>query len=1177
MSKPGMASVIGVLERARSGAKALLVAGEVSRILAIVLGVVVGVAIIDFGVRLPVWLRVALWLAGAGLIVWSLIKYVVPALRFNPNLTEMALRLERSEQGRQAGLTDRLASAIELERAAHEPGVESDLAARAVSDAARRASSIRAGATLAPAWSSRRVGGMALAVAVCVVLWLLSPTLATIGASRVLAPWAGTEWPKRTLVADVTSDRVHAIGRSLALRALLTKTDRPVGDTRVVAKYRVVVGDDAGTTRRVLMTSQRAIVDEDDQTGELFERLIETRGVASGASDVRIEYWFETEDDKTDVQRVRLEEPPEIVRSTATVMAPDYARDVAGMAGFVEGDFELGSGDDERAVVGPVLAGSTLGLTVEFNKPVLAPAPGEGGVGEPDVTPTTWSFAWVASESLRLPIAPIDEHGLGGFEEAVFSFDVGEDRRPSAAVIEPAQDEAVLATAVIDLVGEGQDDVGVGAVRLERRLALVPEGSIGAPPEEQADLVLLAETIVAKDSGFTPRAVARSTLELASLNLSAGDEVLITALVSDTFGAARDPVRSSPRRLRVIAEADMVEQIRSELAGVRSAAMRLDEEQARVGAGVRRGEDSGELSRQQSDIEARIGRQQELVDSMAERLERNRLEDPVLEGTISDASALLESAQGAAREAAGTLSEAASREASPTEQEQERIESEQERVRDELQRLTELLDRGEDAWLVQRQLERLLSEQQALMEETRQAGQQTTGRRLDQLDSEERSNLEQIAERQRELSDRLEQAIEDLEERSEQLRDIDGVQSQAMQESADRARRENVSQEMQEAADQAEQNQTNQAQENQQEAADALQRMLDELEQSEQRRDETLRRVLASLIESLETLIAQQEREIAALDRAKEDDAYEGLDQSMIRLHQNTLGVLDEVSAGFAELATLRTLVDRAAEAQSAAIVALRETPVDVDRADANERESLRRLREARAEAQQLDEEAAQREADRQRAELEDAYREALETQVAIRGDTEPLIDNVKTRRDRQKSRRLGAAERDLRQRLAELADQSEALEGLGVFEFAHKRLDTLLERVETALIEGRADQGVKRDQDSIVLVLTSLVQALKQDQAEEDFRDAEQGNQAQQDGATGQEQEPPAIAPIAELKLLRMLQEEIMLRTRMADEEGTSDDEVSELGESQRELSEHANELIEKMSQPQGAPGGGQ
>lgn len=1176
-----MGSVVSALARARRAARALLVLGEGSRIGAAGLTAIMAAALVDYVLRLPVELRIALWLVGVGLLGWSLWKYLLPAARFHPRLTEVALRLEKSDAGRQAGLEGKLASAIELEQETHPSEVESSLAAAAVRDAAERARSIRPGVVLAPTWSMRRMGLLAGALACAALAAMITPSLAMTGAKRIALPWSGAEWPKRTLVADATSEDVHAIGRALALRAVLTKTDHPEGETRVVAKYRIIADGEEGPLRRVMMTSQRSDLALDSgKSGELFERLVETRGVATGSESTHIEYWFETDDDRTPVRRVRLEEPPRVVQAEAKIVPPSYASSIAGLAGFVEGDFDLGAGDDERAVVGPILAGSRIELTIDFNKNVRAPTEGAPAydLGEPAIGPERWAITWVADESLRLPIEPVDEHGLSGYDEQVFSFDVGEDLSPTAAIIEPAQDEMVLASAVVSVTGEGQDDIGVARITLERQLALVPAGSIGAPPEAQDEVVTVVEKVIEQNGEYTPRATVEATLELASLALSPGDEVWLTAQVSDTYeveGQAHEGVRSGVRRLRVISEGDLIEQVRRELAGVRSAAMRLDAEQASTTRGLERAEPTEDLARRQRDIEASLDRQRELVEDMAARLERNRLEDSVLRGTLSDAAALLESAKAAAGEAGAALSDAASNpDGAPTEAQRERTEAEQERVRDELQRLAELLDRGEDAWLVQRQLERLLADQRALTEQTKQAGQETTGQKLEDLTDEQRAKLNDISERQEGLAERLRQAVEDLEERSEQMKDIDALQSQAMRDAADRARRENVDQDMEQAAQQASENQTNQANEAQQRAEQALSQMLDEMQQSEQRRDETLRRVLASLIESLETLITQQEREVGALGTANKSGVYTGLDSAMIKLHQNTLGVLDQVAAGFAELATLRSLLDRAAEAQAAAIVSLRASPVDGEHAEANEQESLRRLREAKAEAERLDQEAQQREAERARDELEASYREALETQVAIRADTADLIDNVKTRRDYQRSRRLGAAERELQEKLSEIAEKSDALAEAGIFKFAHKRLDMLLQRLGDALGEAKVDRGVTLDQDSVVHILQSLVSALKTDgqQQQDEFREG----QAQQQGGGQQGQQQPAIPPIAELKLLRMLQEEVMLRTRQAESAGASTTEVDDIGQVQRELSSQADDLIMKMQQQPGEPGGG-
>ena len=75
----------------------------------------------------------------------------------------------------------------------------------------------------------------------------------------------------------------------------------------------------------------------------------------------------------------------------------------------------------------------------------------------------------------------------------------------------------------------------------------------------------------------------------------------------------------------------------------------------------------------------------------------------------------------------------------------------QQDVRDELTSLIELLDRDEDTWVVTRQLETLLNEQAALEMDTSQLAQRTVGQSPADMSTEDRSELDRIAERQAEL------------------------------------------------------------------------------------------------------------------------------------------------------------------------------------------------------------------------------------------------------------------------------------------------------------------------------------------------------------------------------------------------------------------------------------------
>ena len=122
----GIDAVIHELARLRRRAKAMLIAQRAATILAGAIAIGVLAAAIDFVIRTPDLLRIVLLLIGAGVAGFFVWKLVVPALRFRPPLSEIALRIERTEAGAKSGLRGVLASGIELARA-RECGREEDL------------------------------------------------------------------------------------------------------------------------------------------------------------------------------------------------------------------------------------------------------------------------------------------------------------------------------------------------------------------------------------------------------------------------------------------------------------------------------------------------------------------------------------------------------------------------------------------------------------------------------------------------------------------------------------------------------------------------------------------------------------------------------------------------------------------------------------------------------------------------------------------------------------------------------------------------------------------------------------------------------------------------------------------------------------------------------------------
>lgn len=1124
---------------------------------------------IDYVLRSPMPIRVV-GLAGAiAAGAWAVARSVWPAVRFRPSLSELALRLER--RSGEPDLRGWLASALELADEQRHGDESPELRTQAMGEAlARWKRSGRQGVLrTGPAAQSLLV--LSVAGACLAALVVLQPSLARIGAKRMLAPWMGAEWPRRQLVVDLTPIRVHPIDEALPMRAVVVRSNRSLGNTPVRVEFRAIVGDQAGSWRTAVLTGQKRRTALREMglaaggQGELYERLIDPGEViASGsAGDGFIEYRFFTEDDQTVAQRVQVVRPPRVVDARLSVQPPEYARPDAERAGLASGlNIDLGPGDDARATVSDVLAGSRVELVVRSSKEI--PASTEPPAWLSELAGGSRSFAWrtqgdritveaVLDRSVRVPVELQDEHGFRSREESVFSFDVRPDDPPEPTVRRPESDEQLIPSASVFIVAEARDDLGVVGATIEHRLARRPPGSEGAPPASDDPWVVLAEW-----SGVPGSPIAiEHTLALASLGARPGDEVWITATALDTFAAAglgRENVRSSVRRLRVITERELIEQMQAELSGLRQTAMRLDEQQALLVERLRNEGAAREIAVQQAELSDRVAGQQGTLERLMQRALRNGLSDVGLTGLLEDASRALQQAGEASNRASEQIAQ----------NDAEQGEREQQQVRDELAGLVDLLDRGEDGWVARRSIERLIEEQRRLLEQTRQAGERLIGRDAGQLTPQERSELDMIAERQREAARRAAEGLDELSERARQLSRADPTQAGAMAEAARQGRRQQVPQQLEQAAEDVQQNRTSSAQSAQRSALDALEQMLDELENAQRHRNAALLRQLASLIESLRGLISAQEGQIAALAGAQVSGQVAGLDAGMIRVHDNTLAVLAEVQQP--NLAPVRTPMEESRTSQESAIAALRSTPPDLDLAGRGEQASLLKLRDALAEAERLEQQAQREEQERIRRELRQAYREQLEQQVVVRDEASQLAGRTLSRRERASARGLGQRQQTIRDALDDLLKSTEGLGEAAVFDFAHRRLSRLTGASAEQLGLGEVDQRVLRSMDESVALLRSLVEALAPSQGQNDFdagaADAGGGSGG---GSDSQGQQQGLLPPIAELKLLRSMQALVAQQTRALGEAG---EPAGEAGRLQEQLAEQARSLIERMQQ---------
>ncbi|MFO0830663.1 MAG: hypothetical protein U0637_02355 [Phycisphaerales bacterium] len=1182
-------------------------------------GVLVGV--LDYFLRMPGPLRMVLWVVGAVTVLLAVRRNLGPLTAFRPSLTDLALRVEQSEAGRRNRWQGLLASGLELGARSTplSPGLEDQLASSAAHLTSTRflAGSLSIPGLLDNSRLRKALTKCMVVLLAIAVLGVWQPALMRIGTQRVVLPWIDTPWPKRTGVVAVDTPRAHPLGAVFPLRAILTKSSRSADQTRVVVNYRVINGPVASEVQRALLTPQgrRAQASQPETAlgappveGDLFEQMLDTQrladlAAAAGAKagpEFELEYWFETSDDQTTPARVRMVEPPRIADATITVTPPAYAASLAAGAGLVSGERDAGDGLDDRAAVGPILAGSRVQVRLSLSKDVPVPAEGTDPApwlaavapalaalpgAQATITPRQITVSFDAGQSVRAGVTLTDAYQITSREPAVFRLDVVEDHPASASVIEPAQDESVLATAVIPAAGEGRDDLGVAWVSLRSQVARTPPDSVGAAPEAAGEPAEVART----DTKSAPATSARADapLDLAELTLKPGDEVWLSAQVADVLaadqGADREPVVSGVRRLRIISESELVEQFRAELASLRDAARQMEVEQNALTqqraesaaahdqpAGPSTREAAQDLAREQARREQTIAQRltpfEKSLERLADRAHRNNLADEPLKGLLEDAKQGAGDARDAASQASQALDEDARTEQAPRQEQLSReIAQQQARAADELSALARMLSQGEDQWAVRRSLEKLLTEQKQLRAQTAAAGESSQGKDAKDLTREQREDLERLARKQQDLSQQAAQALDTLEQRAQQMQEADSAQARAMQQAASGARQKQLVQKQNNAGQSLRQNQTGQAQQQQKQAEEAIEEALENLDKAQQQQDEKLRRVLADIVESLQRLVDQQQGELSRLAKAQEGEQQPALDKGMMGVHQNTLGVLKKVRDEVKDPGQLPALLDGAQQSQSSAVSVLRQSSPDLADADEMERLSLQRLSDALAEAQKQNEDAQAKAQEQARAELRKAYRELLELEVVLKAETDPLIESDTGRRTRQALRELGRRQTDVRARMDELHKKSEALAEARVFDYAHTRFDNATLEAGKDLDSGKGTRAVQRHQAAAVAILQSLVEALKEDKKKGDELEDEDGGGG--GGGSSGGGKKATIPPYAELVLLRGMQAEAAARTRALSEQGSEAAEVQDVSALQQELSRQGQDLLDRMT----------
>jgi hypothetical protein len=1192
------------IERIALKARLLRVAAAVASLVILVLVGFAIIASLDALIRFPSLLRALMLFALLTLVAIDVRKFLIPALRFRPRPIEIAQRVEKQRPE----LAGHLASAVDFELSGLSK--TNQLAAYAVRNLEEMARGVDFGAVLRVRPAMTKVAGMASCVAVTGWVAIVHPTTASIASKRVLLPWTEAMWPARTAVESLVRDGLVAPkGTPVPLRARLTMGD--AANERVFLRYRVLDGAGAELSPWTETALSR------QPSGE-FERLVDANGD-------RIEYAFLTRDAETDVRAIRLVEPPRVVASRATVRAPGYAaRQIA------ERTEDLCTGTDARSLLRePVLAGSAVRLELRLSRPLevdpernglwlarlgdpeeavqarqpdgpagKSPGDGEADTGRRKLTvsavdgdPTRWAVDFMAVDPMRIETQLVDADGIKQPVEYAFVFDVVEDRPSTAAIIEPMQDESVVADARVPMRAEFRDDIGLRTAGME--IATRIGGA-------ESDSLLLEEFAAIEPQSRS--GTLERTLEIGKLGVGPGDLVVLRAFSEDFFDGADVPSasphgrsRSAARTLRIVAEDEFERQIRSILSGVRREAMRIDERQAdaREMLASLADEQATEQAAEQAQraVTDGLGRMRDSLRNLLDRIERNRRDGESLADVARQAEEIAATSELRSAEAMEALREARDAMDQPgTEQEsrvkreeaREAAERQQDEVRAELEDLVALLDRDEDAWVVRRKLEGLTNRIRQLARETDQAAQRSAGESRDDLPPDAKAELDALAERQSKAAEEAERTFAEMKDRSRALAEADPEQAKALEAAAREAEDGQVRDEMQQAARQTSENQLEQSKGAQDRALEALGRAAQALEADNKARAQELARLLEDLVDSIKRLIVQTEASrtaVAAVSAAADEVGLrtrEPVAAGFGQLSQNTRGVAADARKRSREATRAARFLDSAAGSMAAAAGGLRSELFKRVEVDSATDAALARLDDALKEAEDAAEQAEERAADEKREELIARYRALLEKQIGVRdaaAKIAPAEGEPLGRREVVESRRLGAAQGEVREALARVLEQDDDVRGSELLVDIHGEIDEFTASARTRFLEARPGQAIPPAEAAIEM-LSSIIQALDDEAAggDEDMfpeRGQEDGNQAGGAGGAGQGQ---AIPSSAEVKLLRSMQASLMQRTRVLDESGLEArsparaEELSAIAARQARILELGSRLAERI-----------
>jgi hypothetical protein len=1201
-------ALIGTLESLRRRVRALTVLYGVGIVVAIAVGLLLGIILLDYLLNLLPIPRIIVMLLGVGCLIYYLSRWIIRPALAKLRLSDLAGKLEHAYPD----FKDRLRSSVDF-LTQGTPGSEA-MKNRVVAEAAELAGRIDlAGAVQTrPVWESFAAGGGAILLLVVISLFAgreyLSPAL-----SRLVSPFGNNPWPKRVQIEMVNDLPARVpVGKPVDVRMRLAKGDRASREARVYYQY----GD--GRIETEIMTRG-------------------ADGVYSASLDARMDsskpagemtVWIEAGDDVTQHKSIAIVRRLSVASAQLIVQPPSYVNEQPAPVPF----------DSTPATV---TFGSSLTLKLTFNKdlnPTLPPllSPGEQGGGPPQIA---WDRAvgnavtghWLARESAAFQIHGFDLDGFASDDASDYQVIVRPDQMPSVQITKPARNEECTAQALVPLRAVAEDDFGIKSLKL-----VVNRVTDKPHPLWSGDLLVdgkpTSQSVIwqrLESTGDRRRWQLDFPWDIATMPanppLKPGDVLEYHLEAIDNFafeGKTHDPVASGKFRITIMSQEqfsslmnDLVGQVREQLKDIRNAQQSLKGEtedlqhQTQSEPRLTRADmqQAQELSARQATAAAEAKQASGKLDDLVNRMKENRsTASDLIQNTSSVRDDLNQVAEHPMKDAAGEIDQA--RDARQNADDRNKnLAAAQANQADAAQRLDQMISRmGESGGLTEaiETLKNILNQQRQISQTSNDVGLKNLGKRPDQMSPSDQKSQQANADAQQALSDRASKALDQMQQSSQQMQKSDPAAAQAMKQAAQTGQEQSVSAQMKASADAQRQNQQSNAQSAQAQVEVGLQMMIHQLEEAQRQKLEALARQLADLQAQMKNLLRQQSGLNCDNLALQGGDAIKKIDPKTIthllelservkdhlpptpdldtqtRLQQqterNTRGV-SKSAQSLPDGASIVADLNRAADRMGRAISALRDGdgPDQQHLAAAYDSPQVEALAALEQASDLIDKQANKANHDlnqQKRDAIRTAYQKILESQKKIDADT-LAIDKAPRNDDGQLNHRDNVLLGQLVPRQGVLADTTAKLDNdlqtlnSIVYVWANKDIVDSMNGVKQDLAKPQTDVVTQAQQTRIEEQLQAMIDALSVKPKEIPFANKSNGGgKGSGQGSGGQ-----TLPTEAELRLEKSLQQAVNKATiTISQKAGDSNPELTSLGNRQSELRNLLDKLLQASSHGQ-------